>query len=574
MLVVAGSVYTLTMPFERLRLGASELLRQTGVETEAANPGDGTGEVSHAIGALLDRLTAVKQQLKSHDSQFDETLRVITTVFTTTANDWRTTPKAMPVTSPWPERSSQLAVAYAKFHEATAVLGQRAAVFQSLVHNLPQPVLIFDTNNVLQLMNLSAEKIYTQFADRAQRHTLADFFMTPVVKTYHHDAATPMTPDELVTWVAKSNGGDREAVAAVPGGRGLRVNVTIATKLARQSQKYVTLILRDVSATQKAESEARLNQRRVLGQRLCSLMDNQSKPALNVNRTQAELLAQAAKQAGERDRFVPKVQRLLEELGRQDVIVDQLGWLGRLTQSFDADQDHDELRNKDVVKAAVDRLAPSLSDRNNAAEIHGEAGWVMADADWMGALFVGALMHANPSTDQNKVAVTLSRRSVAHTHSEMVDVRIRYTGAPPTDDLLQDIREPFRRPDSLVFDPVTPVGFPLGLAVAHRIVTIKSGELEFESDGKSQTIRITLPTRDLVKPVASQPTPAVNKVEAAPQEAEMSDALGSWGMGGGAAVATAAVTAIEQPKVAVDTMQFDQEPTLVDDSVGAWFGGQ
>ena len=57
--------------------------------------------------------------------------------------------------------------------------------------------------------------------------------------------------------------------------------------------------------------------RRLTGQRMSLLVAREAGPALETIRTPAGLLAQAAKQAGQRERFAPKVQRILEEVGRQ-----------------------------------------------------------------------------------------------------------------------------------------------------------------------------------------------------------------------------------------------------------------
>jgi signal transduction histidine kinase len=270
---------------------------------------------------------------------------------------------------------------------------------------------------------------------------------------------------------------------------------------------------------------------------------------------------------------VPKVERMLDELSRQEVVITLLGWLGRLTKSFGGSQELTEVRLRDQVDEVADKLRAVYGDRQNGVAVSGDAGWLIADEEWVQVLLTGLLLHANMSAKQETVKVDLRRRSVVSADGEQGEVLVRYRGTPLPEDAVADIREPFRRPNSLALEPTSELGFLLGLAVANRISGLMGGQLEVEAAGAECAVRVVVPTRSTGSRIESQ-SAVVRAVQVAAgaaaglaEPAESADLLGDFlvgGMAGEPAPAPASDTPV--PVGAAPPLAHDGEETL-----GDWF---
>ena len=577
-LVAAGGVVLLTRDFGRLQTAADAFLRRLDKVIETGEPSggfpvaatDGTGTVATGLAEAETSLITLGRLLRQREAAVKDALGRTAKALAAAADGRAIVPLALPSLS-CPNEAQQLTAAVAKLTAAHAAANKRAAAFLGILHDIPDPVLVLDAKTLeLAFQNTAAERFYPHLDAHKKKPTLDQFFAEPVTAAVpEHDAPTVAGPAVIREWLVRGNGGLRTGSAAGPGGQNVPVEVAATPQFERKSTFFVTALVRDLSAARETEAASRRRQRQLVGQRICRLLSRESKPALAVIRTQANLLSQAAKQIGQRDRLLPKVQRITEEACRQELVVDMLDWMGALSAGQVGEPDIEEVRIGDIAKAVGERLRPGFEERGNTLEVADEAGWVLADEDWMAAMVTGLLAHANQACERGVVRLVLGRRTAVQAHDEFAVLTVSYPGKPLPAHLVDDVRDPFRRPDSVVFDPDRPCGLLLGLAVANKLAGLMYGEFLTDADADGRAIaRVVIPTR-IGKPRAAE----MARVAASAEPLDDRDMLGMWGVGGGGGPA-AAEADDEAVVVATATAPADDPldpPT--DDTLANWFGG-
>ncbi|MCU0704205.1 MAG: PAS domain-containing protein [Fimbriiglobus sp.] len=569
LLVAAVGVVLLTRPFERLTRYASqatEAARKLGAVPEPPTGGDGTERVRHALTALWQQAEETHHAVITREHEFETALYDVTAALAGLATDARKPITLAPPVCPWPDRAEAVTAAVKAVGGLLANAQRRAAGFQTVLNDLPDPVVVADADHKVLVVNKAAAELYDLESNEAAKRPLAELFLHPPADLLEPEQAPPLGPPQLAAWLSQPNGGGCEAIAATPEEGGTRVQVTVRPPSDRTAKQFTVLLLRDLTRQMKKDSDVRLQHRRQVAQRLCLLIENEAKPALEAIRTNATLLAQAAKQAGQRERFVPKVQRMMDELSRQEVVITLLGWLGRLTKTFGSSQDLGEVRLRAAADEVGEKLTAVYGDRNNELEVTGDAGWLIADEEWVTVLLTGLLLHANLSCKGGKVTAELRRRSLVMADQEQGEVLVRYPGPMLSDEALDDVREPFRRPNSLALESTSELGFPLGLAVANRIAALMGGQLGIEAEGSGCCVRVTLPTRAISSRMESKAAGLAAPV--AVTGAESGDLLSEWTVGGQSTGLELVSTAT--PNVVADTPPPAAEP-FVGDTLGDWF---
>ncbi len=571
-LAVAGGVVLLTAPFARLRAASAEALRQAGL-TDAgaaappvAGPGDGTGEVSHAVVTLLDELAVARLTLTERETQFRATATRTGAALSALAQDWRRVPPpADPKAGVDPRALASLDAGVRAAAVALAAAHRRATGFQAVLNDIPDPVVVVDARQTTQFLNAAAEQMFGRLPGRGHKQPLRAFLADPAGRAADPDAPTPAHPDDSLAWVAAGRGGSLETVADTDDGP-VSVLVTAVPVGERKSGVSAVLVVRDLTQSRRAEANTRHLHRRLTGQRLSLLVAREGGASLEVIRTQAGLLGQAAKQAGQRDRLVPKVQRILEEVDRQELVMHQLGWLGRLTTTAASEPESQEVRLRGVADEIADKLAPAYAERGNRLDVSGDAGWLIADEERVGILLTGILLHANQSCEQGRIAVRLGRRSSVTSADEVGEVVVTYPGPAPAPALIADVRDPFRRPNSGVFDSTGKLGFLLGLAVADKVAALMSGTFDVDGTADETTVRVGVPTRARSDNRLS--AQAAAGTAAFVPGAGARDVLGDFMIGGG----SLADVDTPAPAQAVAAGHPSPTPDAEDDSIGSFFG--
>jgi nitrogen-specific signal transduction histidine kinase len=431
--------------------------------------------------------------------------------------------------TPWMDQSEQFAKAITEAGQSLTQSRRRANVLQSVLNDLPLAVLVFDQRKQLQLMNSTAEKWFAHLPNKGLRQTLARFLVEPEASKNHDpDAPRPMQPQEVLTWLNGTRGGACLATVDGPHQSPMLVEISVASVIDRKMSQGLTIILRDVAANRQTDESIRHRQRQLIGKRLSRLVAREAIPSLESIRNAATLLAQAAKQSGLRDRFVPKAQRLLDEVGRQELIAAVLGWFGRSNTTSLGESENREIRMLDLLDDVRTKLASAFSARNNTLSIKGDSGWLFTDEEQLNVLLTGLLLYSTSSAENSEVKVELRRRSIVQAQDEQSEISVRFPGPAPSQDLLEDIRDPFRRPYSTAFDPSGNAGFVLGLAVSQQIATHLYGQFTVEAENGQVCLRLLLPTRADKKQVVG----AAEQLTGITHEAA-SDALEGWSVGGG-----------------------------------------
>ena len=560
-------VVALLSPFRELQSDAAQALRDADL-AEAGGAGDGTGAVGHAVAALAGVLALTRAALAERDGQFRGTLADAASALTALARSWRAASPLRPA-SPWVADNDALADALAQVAAAGAAVERRATGLQAVLNDPPDPVVVLDAKLVAIYVNAAAENWFAHLPGRGMRQPLASLLAEAAADDPANPDGTPSArPADVVAWVKGGRGGAFEGSADTADGA-LPALFAAVPPAARRANPWVVLTARDLTATRAVHANLRHLHRRLTGQRMSLLVAREAGPALETIRTQAGLLSQAAKQAGQRERFAPKVQRILEEVGRQKLVVDQLGWLGRLSTTTVAEPEAEEVRMRAVADDVAAKLAPAFAERGNTVDVAGDAGWLIADEERIATVVAGLLMHANQSCERSAVAVTLGRRSAVATADEVGEVAVHYAGPPLSPAHAADVRDPFRRPNSGVTDATGQAGFLLGLAVAHKVAALMGGALELDSSDGVVCLRVAVPTRGRTD----------NRVAAGPiafvPGADAEDGLADFALGGAARPAAnvdtpppATVTV-----AAVATVATVAAPDLAgDDLAGSFFG--
>lgn len=559
-LIVVG----LLAPFQRLQSDAALALQEANLpRREADATDDGTAAVAYAVAELGRAFAVSRQAAAESERDFRETLTDAAANLQAVARTWQALP-ASRRPSPWAAENAALASAVGEAAAAGAAGQRRAAGLQAVLNDIATPVMVLDAKLTSIYLNAAAEDWFAHLPGRGMKHPLGSLLAEPVAADLaERNGTQPARPDEVVAWVKGGRGGVLEGSVDTADGTVSALFAAVPSR-TRRANPWIVLTARDLSATKVIDANLRQLHRRLTGQRMSLLVAREAGPALDTIRTQAGLLAQAAKQAGQRERFVPKVQRILEEVGRQKIVIEQLGWLGRLSTTIVAEPDAEEVRLRAATDDVAAKLAPAFSERGNTIDLAGDAGWLMGDEEWIATVVAGLLLHANQSCERSAVAVTLSRRTSVSTADEVGEVAVQYAGPPITPAHLADIRDPFRRPNSGVSDSTGKLGFLLGLAVAHKVASLMGGGLIVDGSDGVVCLRVALPTRRRTdNRVAAGATSFVPGADA-------EDALGDFALGG-AAAAVSTDTDTDTPLTAAHATA--APPDLAsDDSIGSFFG--
>ncbi len=569
MAVAIAVVYWLMMPFDRLRNVAKECLNQVHSDDMAAEPAwgdDGTGMIASALATQFDRLEVIQQNYDLVQEQFKHAVGNITNTLNKISPDGQYTPLTQQPTD-WDDINKATTAAIARVANEIGMNQRKALVYNSFLNDAPDPLVILDDTGRIVSWNVAAAKLYPGKDIRKKRIEFSSLFSDTTAYSKESQADLKIkTRGHMKAWLGNPGLGICETIAA--NDEHTPLSVAVLHPNARKSGPYTVIGLRDLSSSKQNEVADRMQQRKIIGQRLCLLVDNEAKPCLGAMRTQASLIAQASKQSGQREKFMPKVERLLEELNRQEVVIDLLGWLGRLTKSFGTTSEDMEIRLLDTVNNVVEKLEHTVKERGNTLNISGDAGWLIADEESLTSMMTGLLLHANQASDKNTINFKMLRRSVPGQSGEHSEVMLTYTGKLLTPEQVKDICEPFRRVESVAFDASTEQGFFLGLAVANRIAVMMGQELEFTSEGDQQVIRAVLKTRE--KGSRSSMYGSNLDMNFVPGS-EASDMLAGWDVGGFAAGAEPMDTPM--PRVAAEALPVAMEPEFVaTDTLDNWFG--
>ena len=566
--VAALAASALLSPFGRLQSAAAQALRDAGYPASDGR-GDGTGAVAHAVAPLGNELAALGAELAARratlaerDRQFRGALADSAAALRALARDWRASAPVRPE-SPWGADNEALTDAVARVAAAGAAGQRRAAGLQSVLNDLPDPVVVLDANLAAIYVNSAAEDWFSHLPNRGLKQPLASLLAEAgPAGPDGTDGPAPAGPRDVVAWVEEGRGGGFEGLADTADGPLPTLFAALPAR-ARRANPWVVLSARDLTASKVVDANLRHLHRWLTGQRMSLLVSRESGPALETIRTQAGLLAQAAKQAGQRERFVPKVQRILEEVGRQKLVIDQLGWLGRLSTTTVAEPESEEVRVRAVADDVAAKLAPAFAERGNTIDLSGDAGWLIADEERIATVIAELLLHANQSCESSAVAVTLGRRSAVTTSDEVAEVAVHYTGPPIGPAHAADVKDPFRRPNSSVTDATGQAGFLLGLAVAHKVAALMGGTLETDGSDGVVCLRVSVPSRGRTDSrVAAGPAAFVPGSDA-------EDALADFTLGG--KPRPAADTDTPTP-VAVAVTSGGPPDLTSDDSIGSFFG--
>lgn len=566
------AVVALLAPFEQMRTAAGDSVRRAGLAAADvqsptfAGPTDGTGVVSHAVAALMDELAALRNSMVHRERQFKSTLADATEVLAGLANDWRQPVRAVRPDSPWAAENAAFAAAVAQVTGTSVAGHQRAAGLQAVLHDIPDPVLVLNAKLAAIFVNTAAEDWFAQLPGHGLKQPLAAFLAEPSAADLANvEAPPPARVEETLAWATTGRGGSFEITADTADGPVAAVLASVPAK-ERRAGHWIVLTVRDLTASKKIEANLRHLHRRQTGQRMSLLVARESGPSLEAIRTQSGLLAQAAKQSGQRDRFLPKIQRILEEVDRQKLIIDQLGWLGRLTTTEASTPDAEEVRLRTVAENMAAKLAPAFAERGNSIDLTGDAGWMIADEERIATVVTGLLLHANTSSERTAVTVTLGRRSTVATADEFGEIVVRYPGTALSAAHVADVRDPFGRPNSGVTDASGKTGFLLGLAVAHKVAGLMGGSLDIDGADGVVTLRVALPTRARTDNRAAARAAAVSPAELG---ADAQDALGDFFVGGDRADTRSDA---DTPRPAAVTVAAGPADLAGEDNLGSFFG--
>jgi len=573
------AILELTIPFERLRLSTAEALRQA--PTLAGNPApdlmhedcsqDGTGEIAQTIWVLLDRLGKTHMQLAERDLQFKDTLSHAHASLAAIAENSKKPLPALALASPWPDRNRQLNESIDSVNRKMAYAHSRVNTFNAILNELPDGVLVCDDKGHLVFLNTAAARMLPSARADSKTSIMQCFTTPPRSVVIDPDAPKLITPMQLLEWIGHNRGDICYATANDDQGSPVAIH-RCKTPPNFVLKGYRVLQIRDIAFEMRESDAARQRHRRDVGHRLCLMMNNETLHSLVAVRTQAALLAQASKQSGQRDRFVPKVERLLEELSRQEIVITLLGWLGRMNKSEGTSQDAEEVRLRDVIDNVANKVQPMFRERTNSLEVNGDAGWMVADESWLTVLATGLLMHANHVLENKTIHLDVRRRTGGIGQKEQSELVVRYVGKPISGELVTDVQEPFGRINSAALASSGPGGFPLGLTVASRIAKLMGGDLTFGHSDGEVFLRTTLPTCESHVPTSRVATTFGSHDE---PEFESTDALGGWEMGG-KIDSTSEESGNLNPEVSERLVSVPFDPDvdsmLVEDTVGDWFG--
>ncbi len=566
------AVVALTAPFGHARAFALESAAELGLtapggSTPPAGNSDGSGDVAWAVAALADELAATRRELAARDGQFRATLADAASVLTAATRDHRQPARAARPESPWAADNAAFAAAVGDAAEAIGAGYRKASGLQAVLHDIPDPVVVLDAKLAAIFVNAAAEDWFAHLPSGGLKQPLTSFLAAPLPPDpAEADTAPAAGPQDALTWATSGRGGSLETTAATTDGPAPVVLSAVAAR-QRRAGAWLVLTARDLTAARKVETNVRALHRRLTGQRMSLLVAREAGPALDAIRTQAGLLGQAAKQAGQRERFVPKIQRILEEVERQKLVIDQLGWLGRLSTTTASEPDAQEVHLRAVADDVVEKLTPAFAERGNSIDLSGDAGWLIADEDRVASVISGILLHANQSCEQVCVYVALGRRTSVSTADELSEVVVRYSGAGLTAAHVADVRDPFRRPNSGVTDSSGKTGFLLGLAVSNKVAGLMGGALDIDGTGGVVTLRVVVPSRARTDNRAA----ARAAVGPAGAGADARDALGDFFVGGGGREAEG-VTDTPAPVAVPASLGGGPADLAGGDTLGSFFG--
>jgi signal transduction histidine kinase len=570
----AAAIVWLLVPFERLRLAAVEAaLQAPRLPREEAPKIDQSKEETEQIGqtiwSLLESLNQRHKSFLERELQYSQAITQVQNSLTAIASNGKTPIPQVDIKSPWNLQNKLLGDTVSALAHQSTLTYRRSQIYLAMINELPEAVLVCDEKLELILTNTAAVKLL-RTVEKASPKKLSDIFVEKPEHVNHDpDVPSPIGVQQLSEMVQQSQG--NQFIAILQDGVHTPISVRMLPASQRSQKGMRVLLARDASQEISKQAETRQRHRRDVGLRMCMLVNKEAGSTLESIRTQASLLTQAAKQVGQREKFLPKINRLLDDLSKQEAIVNLLGWLGRLNQNTATQPDVAEVRLRELVENTLDQHKGTFAERSNTLVINGDAGWIVADEEWISVMLTGLMLHANHSVQQTEIHCNLRRRVGSDTRlrAESSEIHFHYKGQPLSPDLVADIRDPFGRLNSSALAPASSHGFPLGLAVAARVARLMEGDVLVDHEDGLVQLRVLIPTREQASNVMMR-RPVVPQQDET--EMELTETLGSWGLGG-SNTSNESVEVDDVTRTPAPAGVATEDPTVSDETVGGWFGG-
>ena len=167
------------------------------------------------------------------------------------------------------------------------------------------------------------------------------------------------------------------------------------------------------------------------------------------------------------------------------------------------------------VKAAVEQLAPQLTDRGLTVNISDSGGWVCGDEEWVRTALLSILSHASQSARDGTIGIRLARLSPpAGATEERVQFEVVDAGPLLTPEQQADLQAPFGSLNSPSYLTPGASGSVQGLVLAAQLARKMEGALEFDSTPRRESRHSLRPPTRVAGGVIAEP--AVEPTEIGP----------------------------------------------------------
>lgn len=511
----AGAVALVTAPVAKLAATAAKLPSEEPVDVPAVPKGE-----------LLDvgrALTDMQNQYFNVSESFNQTLQTLTKAVQSFNEP--TLPAAPPeLATPFPETQQALTTALQEHGKQLVLLRQRLAMAMRTLQGVPHPVLALDARGVIRYMNQAAEKRFEYPNASWQRKTINTLLGVPPTEGFDPPLATP---DGVTKWL---QGGARGAchIMAVSSKRQRFPMILEALPGVTPADGLLVVVARELQPVMDRERDLLVGARARTATQWLHHVVQETEEHLKALAAQLRLLTMDAKQAGQRETMLPKVNTSAIHLHQLTAHNQLLHWAYRvLTEQLPVPLPA-EFMPGDVAKNLQTQLAGRLKARKNTLKIMDCGAWVYGDEEWLHALLLGLLTHACLATADNEIKLTIAPAAATDGESfGQLELRIDDVGPALTSEMLQEVVQPFgdrRDPHWHGFPGVG--GCPLGLIVAYRLAPALGGELTIDASPAGQAVlRFRMPTR--LGDTSAAVAPALSDIGAALPE----ETVAGWRMG-------------------------------------------
>ncbi|VTR98412.1 ATP-binding protein [Tuwongella immobilis] len=422
--------------------------------------------------------------------------------------------------SPFPLVNQSLGGTFDALAKAVRAARQQATTMRQILQEVPAAVIVTDVRGSIRMMNTAGERLFRQTRTDWANKPLSTL-LTPAQRNGHAPTGVP-----VLDWLSLSGHGEIEVTAHDRSGRHFPMELLSNDANTAKNSNAVVLMGRELTRRKTAEANRIAQEREREIKSLSNRMLREATKPLHDVQNLAKFLIQESKQLGYRDRLLPKLKQVLDHTKRQAAFVDSLQWLYLAIWGGLPEQNPSEFMAVEAIREAQDKLAPRLAERNNILRIQDEGGWILCDADYLNALLVGVLTHANDSVKGSTIELSLERRyGDAAAPTDHLLISIRDAGPALTPEQLDQLRRPFEGPQGITVDEYTSGGFPLGLLLAGRLAAAMEGRITLSSDASNQLeVTLELPTR-LSRHVEAGPEEPITS--SAPEE----ETCGGWRLG-------------------------------------------